>query len=196
MPSARWPVPTRAYRFGAKARLQSCFSSGRDRDCSASRAERQPAATTRRRLIRPPPRLYCRHCVRTASLVPIDRRFRFIFFALLGTFATFGVTVTLVGATLPKVLESFQWSYAATGLVLCSGSVGYFVSSFCCGMLAERFGPKLVLALGLFVQGLGLSVFLRVPSVPVNLALFAAIGIGHGAVEVVVNYCVVRMERG
>jgi fucose permease len=129
-------------------------------------------------------------------LVPIDRRFRFIFFALLGTFATFGVTVTLVGATLPKVLDSFKWSYTATGLVLCSGSVGYFVSSFCCGMLAQRFGPKPVLALGLLVQGLGLSVFLRVPSIPVNLALYVAIGVGHGAVEVVVNYCVVRMERG
>jgi len=73
-------------------------------------------------------------------LPPVDRRHRVLFGAMLGSFLLFGVCVTLIGAVLPRVIREFDWSYTTTGLVLSAGSVAYFVSTFCCGILIRRAG--------------------------------------------------------
>jgi len=126
----------------------------------------------------------------------IEARFRSLYFAMLASFAMFGVCVTIIGATLPRILDDFQWGYLATGIVLCSGSLGYLVSAFASGMLAHRIGPKRVVVIGLGLQAVGLSLFVTTPNVPLNILLYFLIGVGQGGMEVVVNYAVVRMERG
>jgi len=126
----------------------------------------------------------------------IERRFRGLYCAMLACFVLFGVTLTIIGATLPKIITGFRWSYLSVGIVLSSGSVAYFVSAFVSGLLVQRFGPKRVILVGLGLQALGLSFFAATPSVGVNLLLCALMGTGHGCLEVVVNFSVVRMERG
>jgi fucose permease len=120
------------------------------------------------------------------------RRLYFLF--LLG-FATFGVVFTIIGASLPHIISTFHWSYALTGTVLASNAVGYFVSTFICGILVQRTAPKRVLVAGLTLGALSLSLFIRWPSPWLNLGLNFCIGLCQGAIEVVTNLSVMRMER-
>ncbi len=118
-----------------------------------------------------------------------------LFFALLANFVVFGVTVTILGATVPKVIRQFGWSYLVTGAILSSTSVGYFLSTFASGFLIRRLDHKRVILLGLFLQAAGLAVFGAVPDVFVNLIAAVSLGLGQGATEVVTNSCVARLER-
>lgn len=125
----------------------------------------------------------------------IESQFRSLYFAMLLNFVIFGVTLTIIGATLPKIIREFQWSYTATGVVLSAGSIGYFVSTFVSGILLQRLRPKLIVATGLAIQAVGLSLFAARPVVLLNLMLNFLIGLGQGGTEVVVNFSVVHMER-
>lgn len=125
----------------------------------------------------------------------IESRFRSLFTAMLVNFTLFGVTLTIIGATLPKIISEFQWSYIATGAVISAGSIGYFVSTFISGILVQRLSPRVIIATGLALQAMGLSLFASRPIVLFNLLLNLLIGLGQGGTEVVVNFSVVRMER-
>ena len=125
----------------------------------------------------------------------IESRFRSLFVAMLVNFTLFGVTLTIIGATLPKIISEFQWSYIATGAVISAGSIGYFVSTFISGILVQRLSPRVIIATGLVLQAMGLSLFATRPVVLFNLLLNLLIGLGQGGTEVVVNFSVVRMER-
>ncbi len=125
----------------------------------------------------------------------IEPRYRILFWPLLGTFASFGVSLIVVGALLPRILSDFHWSYTAAGVVLAANSVGYFTSTLVSGLLVQRMGLKRVVSLGLALEAVSLFFFGATPAVFVNLALNLLIGIGQGAIEVVVNTSVARMER-
>ncbi len=126
----------------------------------------------------------------------IERDLRGLFLALLVSFIIFGVSLTIIGATLPKIISDFNWSYISTGIVLSAGSIGYFASSFISGILLHKLGPKRVIVIGLALQFLGLLFFASTPFVLVNLLLNLMIGFGQGGTEVVVNFSVVRIEKG
>ncbi len=119
---------------------------------------------------------------------------RKLFAALLLNFILFGVSLTIIGATVPKVIREFGWSYLATGMVLAASAVGYFVSSFFSGLLVFRFGPRIVILLGLGLQAVGLGSFGAVPGVLANLCATLLLGLGQGGTEVVTNFSVARME--
>jgi len=125
----------------------------------------------------------------------IEKNLRFIFFTLLANFILFGISLTIIGATLPKIIADFQWSYIATGIVLSAGSIGYFVSSFVAGILLHKLGPKRVIVIGMGLQFIGLLFFASTPIVLLNMLLNLMIGFGGGGTEVVVNYSMVKMER-
>ena len=125
----------------------------------------------------------------------IEKNLRFIFLVLLLNFILFGVSLTIIGATLPKIIADFQWSYIATGIVLSAGSIGYFVSSFVAGILLHKLGPKKVIVIGMGLQFIGLLFFASTPIVLLNMLLNLMIGFGGGGTEVVVNYSMVKMER-
>lgn len=126
----------------------------------------------------------------------VERRFRPLFLALLACFAMFGVCITIIGATLPRIIAEFGWSYLATGVVLSTGAVGYFLSAFASGMLIDRIGPKRLVVGGLVLQAVGLAFFAFVPDTLVNMLFYFLVGVGQGGLEVGINYAVVRMERG
>lgn len=126
----------------------------------------------------------------------IEKDLRGVFYALLFSFIIFGVSLTIIGATLPKIIADFSWSYISTGIVLSAGSLGYLASSFISGILLHKLGPRRVIVMGLALQFLGLLFFASTPFVLLNLLLYLMIGCGQGGAEVVVNFSVVRMEIG
>lgn len=125
----------------------------------------------------------------------IEKKYRNIFLVMLLNFILFGISLTIVGATLPRIIRNFGWSYVEIGVVLCAGSVGYFLSSFVFGMLLNYLGAKKIIVSGLLLQSLGLLLFGYKAYVLLNFLLFFIVGVGQGGVEVVVNYSVVRIER-
>jgi fucose permease len=122
---------------------------------------------------------------------PSDRR---LFGALLVNFLLFGISVTIVGATVPEIIRQFGWTYLAMGAVISAAPVGYFVSTFASGILIQRLGVKGVLLGGLVLQALGLSFFGTRPGVLANLSLTFLMGLGQGSTEVVTDFCVTRMD--
>jgi len=122
------------------------------------------------------------------------RAHRRLFAVLFANFVLFGAGAIIIGAIVPKIIRQFGWSYLVMGAVLAAGSVGYFGSTFLCGILIHRWGPKKVIVCGLLLQSAGLVLFGIHPGVVVNLLAIALIGLGEGGTEVVTNYCTVRME--
>jgi len=120
---------------------------------------------------------------------------RRLYFLLLIGFATFGVIFTIIGASLPHIIATFHWSYVMTGTVLAANAVGYFVSTFICGILVQRVAPKKVLVFGLVLGAASMSLFIRWPSPWLNMALNFCIGLCQGTIEVVTNLEVMHMER-
>ena len=86
----------------------------------------------------------------------IEPRFRGLFVSLFALFTLFGMSMTVIGATLPKILANFHWSYLAAGIVIGAGAVAYFLSTFAAGYLVKHWGlePTILLALTLIVAGL------------------------------------------
>ncbi len=125
----------------------------------------------------------------------IESRFCSLYFTMLFNFVLFGVTITIIGATLPKIIREFDWSYIATGFVVSAAPFAYFGSTFVSGILLHKLKPKQVVVGGLVLQAFGLAFFATHPVVVLNLLLNLLIGLGQGSTEVVVNFSVVRIER-
>jgi fucose permease len=118
-----------------------------------------------------------------------------MFWLYMGGFLVFGAVFTVVGAALPQIIRTFHWSYALMGTVLAASAVGYFVSSFVCGLLVQRFPPKAVIIVGLLVGAVGMVSFGRTASPWLNLLFNLMIGLCQGSIEVVTNLGIVRLEK-
>jgi len=125
----------------------------------------------------------------------VEKQYRSLYLGLFANCVVIGIGMTIVGATLPKMLTEFSWSYTAAGAVIAAGSLGDFASSFTCGVLIERIGPKAVMVGGIILQTLALAFFAAIPSVVLNFILSLLIGFGQGGIDVTVNYSVARMQK-
>ena len=110
-------------------------------------------------------------------------------------FMLFGMSMTIIGATLPKILADFGWNYSTAGIVIGAGAVGYFISIYAAGFLVSHIGPRATIAIGLCLEVAGLALFAAVPSPLVNILLYFAVGLGQGGIELVVNWSTLRMEK-
>ena len=124
----------------------------------------------------------------------IEPRYRWIFVALFGVFMVFGTSMTIIGATLPKILSSFGWSYVVAGMVLGANAVAYFSFTFIGGYLVKIFGPKRTILGGLTINAIGLAFFAATPDPLVNILLSGFMGIGAGFVEISVNWTTLRLD--
>ncbi len=131
----------------------------------------------------------------SAMLKTLEARDKRLLVLFLLAFAVFGAAFTVIGAALPEIIRTFQWSYTLTGAILGASAVGYFLASFLCGFLVERFPPRRVLIVGLLVGCAGMALFARTSSPWINLFLCLAIGLCQGVIEVVTNLGIVRMEK-
>lgn len=125
----------------------------------------------------------------------IEPRHRSLFLVLFIVFTLFGTSFTIIGATLPKILADFQWSYLIAGTVLGASAVTYFVSAFAAGHLIKRWGPKRTLVSGIALAAIGLGFFAANADPLTNVLLGALIGLGQGCVEVGVSWCTLRIDR-
>ena len=124
----------------------------------------------------------------------VSRQKRAAFLALFVNFLVFGAITTIIGATLPMVIQSLRWNDLEAGVVIAAHSVGYFSATFCSGVLVARLGFPRLISLGLLLQAIGVSCFGAQAAVAWNVAAFLLVGVGQGATELVTNYCVVQME--
>jgi fucose permease len=124
----------------------------------------------------------------------IERRFRALFLALFAVFILFGTSITIIGATLPKILADFHWNYFVAGVVIGASAVAYFVASFAAGYLIKYVGPKPSIFLGLLFEVVGLTFFATTPDPFANTLLSALIGLGQGCIEVGVNSATLRID--
>jgi fucose permease len=111
-------------------------------------------------------------------------------------FATYGNVVTIFGATLPRIIGDYGWSYTVTGIVLAASAVSFFLTTFAAGFLIETIRPGPLLVGGLLLGAVSISLFARWPSPGLNILLNLAVGIYMGIVEVITNYEAIRMETG
>lgn len=124
----------------------------------------------------------------------IDPRFRSLFLVLFAVFTLFGTSMTIIGATLPKILADFQWNYLAAGFVIGAGAVAYFVATFAAGYLVKHWGPKPTILLGLALDAIGLAFFATTSDPVTNTLLSGLIGLGQGCVEIGVNWSTLRID--
>ena len=115
--------------------------------------------------------------------------------AFFANFALFGASAILVGAAVPEIIREFSWSYLEIGVVLSAGSVGFFCSTFLCGLLVGHIGPQKTLVGGLVLQGVGLALIGQSPALWPNLAAIVLVGLGEGGSEVATNFCLVWLEK-
>ena len=125
----------------------------------------------------------------------VPARFRSLYLGLLAVTALFGADLTVVSAVLPEMIRSFGWSYTEAAAVLAAISIGYFASTFACGFVVPRLGPRATVVTGLVLMAASLALFGASPLVLLNVLLHGLVGIGLGAVEVVINYGAMRIER-
>ena len=118
-----------------------------------------------------------------------------IFINLLAKAVFFGATFTIIGAVLPQIIRSFGWNYSEAGLVIMGGSIGYFSSTFASGFLLRIIRPRLLSGGGLILITVGLVCFGMSPSVYLNLTLSVIIGLAHGIIEVIINFCTIQIEK-
>ncbi len=118
-----------------------------------------------------------------------------LFITLLVNFVLFGASMTIFGASIPKIIRLYDWSYSAAGLVLAASAIGYFISTFISGFLIKYVGGRWVVVITLIVAGASFLFFARFPSVAMNFALNFLIGFGQGGTEVVSNVTIIRMEQ-
>ena len=125
----------------------------------------------------------------------IEPRFRGLFLSVFALFTLFGTSMTIIGATLPKILANFHWNYLTAGIVLGAGAVAYFVSTFAAGHLVKHWGAKPTILLALTLIVAGLAFFATTPDPAANTLLSALIGLGQGGVEVGLNSTILRMDE-
>jgi fucose permease len=130
--------------------------------------------------------------MKTTTSAPASRGLYVLF---LFAFAVFGMIFTIAGAALPQIIRTFGWSYTLTGVVLAASSVGYAISTFLCGYLAQRFPPKAILITGLVIGAASMSLFVRWPSPWLNLLLNLGVGLCQGSLEMISNLEVIHMEQ-
>lgn len=124
----------------------------------------------------------------------IEPRFRTLFLTLFAVFILYGGSMTIIGATLPKILADFHWDYLAAGIVLGAGTVAYFVGTFAAGYLAERWDLKPTILLGLALACAGLVFFATTPNPWINAFLGVLIGLGQGGIELGINSLTLRLD--
>ncbi len=124
----------------------------------------------------------------------VDPHHRRLFLALFGVFTIFGMSMTIIGAALPKILTSFGWSYFVAGLVLAANAIAYFTFTFVGGFAIRHLGPRRTIVTGLATAAVGLAFFGSTPSPLINILLGALIGVGQGFVEITVNWTTLRLD--
>lgn len=144
--------------------------------------------------LNPLPRQFETKGLKSNAMLIIEPRYRRLFGVLFTVFLLFGTSLTIIGATLPKILSEFGWDYLIAGTVLGAGSVAFFVSTFIAGYLVKCSGPKPTMLCGVTLEILGMAFFATTPDPLTNTLLSVLIGIGQGLVEIAVSWSTLHID--
>lgn len=97
-----------------------------------------------------------------------------------GMYLITGAACTCVGASMPSLMEHFNVSLAAVAALASAFAFGRAATVFLCGLLTERFGPRLALFTGVAAFAVYLGLMPTMHSYPLALALMALAGMGMG----------------
>ena len=110
------------------------------------------------------------------------------------SFFVFGFTDNLKGPTLPSMIQDLHIDYGTSGNIFFGEYFGFVVTSLIAGILADRFGLKVILILagGLLATGVaGYSTFSN--TMLLTASLFS-VGLGLGAIELGANATIVQIH--
>ena len=119
--------------------------------------------------------------------------------AAMGLFALGGVSISTWGPRLPSIREDLRVGDATIGLVLAGVTIGSIAGLLASSALLSRFGPQRAIwgslalaAVGISIVGIGAG---TLTSLPVAMAGFICVGLGIGAVDVMINVEGAAVER-
>ena len=115
--------------------------------------------------------------------------------ALCVNFGLYGISITLIGATLPAAIKEFSWGYIDVAIVVSAASVGFLAASLVSGFFLRTLGPKKIIIVGLALQSLGLLLYGNHPGVGLAFIAITLVSWGEGSSEVITNVCIVSAER-
>jgi MFS family permease len=119
--------------------------------------------------------------------------------AAMGLFALGGVSISTWGPRLPSIREDLRVGDATIGLMLAGVTIGSIAGLLASSALLSRFGPQRAIwgslalaAVGISIVGIGAG---TLTSLPVAMAGFIWLGLGIGAVNVMINVEGAAVER-
>ncbi|MEW6406595.1 MAG: MFS transporter, partial [Chloroflexota bacterium] len=109
-------------------------------------------------------------------------------------FFIFGFTDNLKGPTLPAMLAELNIDYGVGGNILFGEYLGFLIATLITGLLADRFGLKLVLVLAGILLLLGVGGYSSFGTPLLLWASMTVIGLGLGAFELGPNALIVSLH--
>ena len=108
-------------------------------------------------------------------------------------FFMFGVTDNLKGPTLPPMLAELNIDYGTGGNIFFGEYLGFVVATLITGILADRFGLKLVMLLAGIFLAIGVGGYSSLNTASLLSASLFIIGMGLGAFELGPNAIIVSL---
>lgn len=108
-------------------------------------------------------------------------------------FFIFGVTDNLKGPTLPAMLAELNFDYGTGGNIFFSEYVGFLIATLITGILADRFGLKLVMVLAGVSLAIGVGGYSSLSTPFLLSASLFIVGLGLGAFELGPNAVIVSL---
>lgn len=108
---------------------------------------------------------------------------------------TFGMITNVLGVVIPEVIKQYQLSLFAAGIMAFAFFLAYGLFSIPTGLAMDRFGPRLLVLLGVFLMGLGCLVVSLARTYAVTLMMVFAVGIGVTILQTVGNPLVQHLDR-
>jgi fucose permease len=110
-----------------------------------------------------------------------------------GVFLAVGVSLASIGPALPRLAANVGHDVAALGGLFTAVSAGVVLAQFAAGPASDRFGQRLVLAIGMVLMGCGVLGESLARSLVVLLGSGLLVGIGFGGVLAAGNVLIARL---
>ena len=108
-------------------------------------------------------------------------------------FFIFGVTDNLKSPTLPSMLVELNLDYGTGGNIFFSEYIGFLIATLITGILADRFGLKIVIILAGICLAVGVGGYSTLSTVFLLSASLFIVGLGLGAFELGPNAVIVSL---
>lgn len=110
------------------------------------------------------------------------------------SFFVFGFTDNLKGPTLPSMIHELNIDYGTSGNIFFGEYFGFVITSLIAGILADRFGLKVILILAGGLLAAGVAGYSTFSNTMILTASLFSVGLGLGAIELGANATIVQIH--